>query len=100
MTKYLLIVLLLCSTMAWGEDIEDISKGLYLEDIQTPDIALRIDAFQFGEILRIEFNGNIFYKGRLITTDKDLIKAFYAVMSQYRCPKCGRLLDNYTTKDR
>jgi len=44
------------------------------------------------ELMSFCHNGQIFHKGRLITTDKELVEGLRDILLNYRCSKCKNLL--------
>lgn len=43
-----------------------------------------------GELLRLEADGDILYKGKLIESDKELVDALRALIIEGRCPACRK----------
>lgn len=44
-------------------------------------------------LLKICADGDIYWRGRLVTTDKELTDALRSVIIEYRCPECKRRLN-------
>ena len=61
-----------------------------LPSINSPQNVIFFGKTTSDEILRIELGtGNIYYNGKLITTDKELVEGFRHVIEANRCSKCG-----------
>ena len=44
--------------------------------------------YEYEEILRLEYTGDIYWRDKFVTTDKELVEALRDVVESFRCPKC------------
>jgi len=104
--KGLWLPVLLCLTF-WSFAIAGCNKSSDTEPTivstqEIDDTALIVDTCALvmqgenEEILRIEYDtGDIYYHGKHIVNDKELVKAFRNMFGGYVCPHCGRSMYKY-----
>ena len=92
----LIVIGLIFCDYALSETESDLDleiNGDWLSDSSFDVVKYNTLTIQAGpeDILLIEHDtGNIYYQGRLIVTDEELVNAFKHLFVSFTCPHCGR----------
>jgi len=76
------LILMLCYC-AWGEDEFTVYDA---DALMTYSITFH--STDSIELLKLDANGDIYWRGKLVTTDKELVDGLDDVLMEGRCPKC------------
>jgi len=76
------LILMLCYC-AWGEDEFTVYDA---DTLMTYSITFH--STDSTELLKLDANGDIYWRGRLVTTDKELVEGLNDIMIEFRCPVC------------
>ena len=93
--KIILISLILISLTFCDYALSETEASLDMGIVEINDSWMEYNTLtiQTGpeEVLEIEYDtGDIYYRGKLIETDKELVNAFKHLFENFTCPHCGR----------